>query len=178
MDDRTLVESARRGSREAFAVLVARHERSLYGTALSLSRSSWDASDALQDAFVEAFVKLRKLRDPGKFAPWVSAILVNKCRDARRRNRTVPTDDALLDSQAYEFTGPETSLDLLDALRDLDEQLRVVVALRYFRDLKVDEIAQIVGCPSGTVKSRLNRAMAALHERLQRGHLLDLEVML
>ena len=54
----------------------------------------------------------------------------------------------------------------------------MVVALRYFRDLKVDEIAQIVGCPSGTVKSRLNRAMAALHERLQRGHLLDLEVML
>jgi RNA polymerase sigma-70 factor (ECF subfamily) len=177
LDDRTLVESAQRGSREAFAVLVAGHERSLYGTALSLSRSSLDASDALQDAFVEAFVKLRKLRDPGKFGPWVSAILVNKCRDARRRNRTVPTD-ALLESQAYEFAGPETSLDLLDALRDLDEQLRVVVALRYFRDLKVDEIAEIVGCPSGTVKSRLNRAIAALHERLERGHPLDLEVML
>ncbi len=178
MDDRALVELAQRGNRQAFAVLAARHERTLYSTALSLSRSSWDASDAVQDAFVEAFVKLGRLRDPEKFRPWMSAIVVNKCRDIHRRNRAVPTEDRLLEGEAYEFTGPETSLDIMHAVRDLDEQLRLVVALRFFRDLKVDEIAEIVGCPSGTVKSRLNRAMGALRERLERAHTADLEVLL
>jgi RNA polymerase sigma-70 factor, ECF subfamily len=172
-----LVRSAQRGSREAFAVLVGRHERSLYATALSLSHSSWDASDAVQDAFVEAFVRLRKLRDPEKFGPWVSAIVVNKCRDVWRRQRPSPTDTMLLEGEAYEFHGPETSLDVLQALRELDEEFRTVVALRYFRDLKVDQIAEIVGCPPGTVKSRLHRAMTLLRGRLQPGHPLDLEVL-
>jgi len=172
-----LVRSAQRGSREAFAVLVGRHERSLYATALSLSRSSWDASDAVQDAFVEAFVRLRRLRDPDKFGPWVSAIVVNKCRDVWRRRRPTPVDATLLEGEAYEFHGPETSLDVLRALRELDEEFRTVVALRYFRDLKVDQIAEIVGCPPGTVKSRLHRATALLRERLEPGHPLDLEVL-
>jgi len=178
VDETRLVQSAQRGSREAFAVLAGRHERSLYATALSLSRSSWDASDALQDAFVEAFVKLRKLRDPGKFGPWMSAILVNKCRDIWRRERVVPVDTTLLEGDAYEFAGPEISLDVLHALRGLDEHLRVVVALRFFRDLKVDQIAEILGCPSGTVKSRLNRGLTALRGRLDRGQHMDLEVLL
>ena len=178
MNERRLVESAQRGSREAFAVLAGCHERSLYATALALSRSSWDASDAVQDAFVEAFVKLRKLRDPDKFGPWVSAIVVNKCRDLWRRRRPVPVDTSLLEGEAYEFEGPETSLDVLHAMRDLDEQSRAIVALRFFRDLKVDQIAEIVGCPAGTVKSRLNRAMTALRQRLERGVPVDLEVLL
>lgn len=178
VNEKRLVQAAQQGSREAFAVLAGCHERSLYATALSLSRSSWDASDAVQEAFVEAYVKLRKLRDPDKFSAWLSAILVNKCRDLWRRRRPTPVDTTLLEGEAYEFHGPETSLDIVHAMRDLDEQSRLVVALRYFRDLKVDQIAEIVGCPSGTVKSRLNRALTALRERLEQGQAVDLEVLL
>jgi RNA polymerase sigma-70 factor (ECF subfamily) len=167
VDDHDLVERARRGDERAFAMLIRRHERSLYATAYAITRSQWDAADAVQDALTDAHVKLRTLRDPDKFGAWVSRILVNRCNSLlRTRGRTVAVEE-VPEPQAFAWSGPEADMDLMDAVRGLSPDHREVIALRYFRDLKVDEIAHVLGCPAGTVKSRINRALAALHSTLE-----------
>lgn len=175
MGDPVLVSAARAGNDRAFSVLVKLYERRLYCTALSMMGSSWDAADAVQEAFLEAYAKIHTLRDETKFRPWVTRILVNQCHDLQRgRKPAVPTDcDLMPEGEAHVFVGKEAGLDVINAVRRLDEEHRVVIALRYFQDLKVDEIAAILEVPSGTVKSRLNRALAKLSLRLGRSNRLE-----
>ncbi len=190
MDDRQLVEAARRGDDRAFAVLVRAHERALYCTAYSILGSSWDASDAVQDAFLAAYARIDTLRDACRFKPWLVRILVNGCYDALgRRRRLVPVGEApdpgAYDSrtgdgggaagEAHAFIGTEAQLDMFRALRALDEDDRTVLALRYFVDLKVDDIAAALEVPTGTVKSRINRALSRLALGLGRRSPLEVE---
>ena len=173
MGDERLVEAARGGDDRAFAVLVRAHERALYCTAYSILGSSWDASDAVQDAFLEAYASMGALRDSTRFKPWLARILVNRCYDALgKRRRLVPVGEAppedLRRAEAHEYIGTEAQLDLFGALRRLDEDQRTVLALRYFHDLKVDDIAVVLQVPAGTVKSRINRALGRLAMSLGR----------
>jgi RNA polymerase sigma-70 factor (ECF subfamily) len=189
VDDQQLVEAARRGNDRAFAVLVRAHERALFCTAYSILRSSWDASDAVQDAFLEAYARIEDLRDATKFKPWLSRILVNACYDTLgRRRRLVPVGEepeapdatdawpgAPSDgsTRAHAFIGTEAQMDLFRAVKGLDEDLRTAIALRYFLDLKVDDIAAAIDVPSGTVKSRINRALTRLAQSLGRSTSLE-----
>lgn len=173
MDDDRLVDKARRGDSRAFAALASRHQRSLYCTAYSILGSSWDASDAVQDALLESWAHVETLRDPAHFRPWLVRILVNTCFDALgRRSRVVLSGDTPPEdprrAEAHAFVGTEAQLDLFRALRDLDEEQRMVIALRFFNDLKIDDIAAVLGVPAGTVKSRVNRALARLARDLGR----------
>lgn len=162
MDDRDLVERARRGDARSFGVLVRRYERSLYATAYAITRSQWDAADAVQDAFADAYANLRTLREPDRFGAWLTRILVNRCNSLlRRRGKVMPVEDPP-EPQAFVWDGPEDGLDLMRAIKVLKPDHREVIALRYFRDLKVADIADVLGCPVGTVKSRINRALAEL----------------
>lgn len=166
MEEPLLVEEAQRGSDKAFAVLVKNHERSLYLTALGILGSSWDALDVVQDAFLDAYVKIGALRDPSKFKPWMTRILINKCYELMRSGRRVMVVDEVPEEEAHEFLGTEAQLDLLEAIRKLDEEHRIVIGLRYFQDLKISDISQVLGCPEGTVKSRINQAIKKLKMRL------------
>jgi len=165
VEESLLVAAARRGNEKAFSVLVKKHERSLYLTALSTMGSSWDALDVLQDAFLEAYLKIESLRDTSKFKPWVTRILINKCYESMRGKRRVIVTDPVPD-EAHEFIGTEANLDLLEAIKKLEDDHRIIIGLRYFRDLKVAEIAEVLGCPEGTVKSRINQAIKKLKVRL------------
>lgn len=183
MDDDLLVRQARSGNDRAFAVLVRTHQRSLYCTAYSILGSSWDASDAVQDAFLQAYAKLDTLRDPARFKPWLLRILVRSCYGTigtRRRvvpMAEVPEADRGRESsaEAHAFVGTEAQLDLLRAIRGLEEDHRTVIALRYFHDLKVDDIAAVLDVPAGTVKSRINRALARLSADLGRRASLEVQ---
>ena len=180
MDDEQLVEAARRGDARAYAALVRAHQRSLYCTAYSILRSSWDASDAVQDALLQGWARVDTLRDSARFRPWLVRILVNTCFDAlTARHRTVPVGEAPQEdarrAEAHEFVGTEAQLDLFHAIRGLEDEHRIVIALRFFNDLKVDDIAAVLGVPSGTVKSRRNRALARLAQSLGRPTRLEVE---
>jgi RNA polymerase sigma factor (sigma-70 family) len=167
VDEIELVKAARGGDAAAFTTLVRRHERSLHATACAILGAGWDASDAVQDTLLTAWTKLRSLREPAAFGAWLTRILVNRCtasfrRGSRRREVVYAEVPEPAGSDAYEIVGPEATLDLIAALRSLEREQREVLALRYFRDLKIDEIAEVLGCPAGTVKSRINRALGRL----------------
>jgi len=178
--ERQLVEAARHGDARAFAALVRAHQRALYCTAYSILGSSWDANDAVQDALLQAWARIETLRDSARFKPWLVRILVNTCYDTlSTRRRLVPVGESPQEDprrgEAHEFVGTEAQLDLFRVVRELDDDHRTVVALRYFNDLKVDDIASLLDIPAGTVKSRINRALARLAQQLGRATRLEVE---
>jgi RNA polymerase sigma-70 factor (ECF subfamily) len=159
-----------RSADEAFAALTRRHVDRAFRLAWAILGDEAQAEDAAQDAFAVAWRKRAGLREPERFDAWFERILVNTCRDRLRqrgRNRVRAVE-------ALPETGvPDESVQVglrgavEDALAGLDADHRIVVVLRYWADLTVDEIADRVGVPSGTVKSRLHYALRTLEPRLE-----------
>ena len=129
-----------------------------------------DAEDAAQDAFTQAWRRRDTLRDVTRFEAWFQRILVNICRErlrARARGRVrmidVPPEQATDDDAPHALTRSAVGR----ALAGLDADHRIVVIQRYWADLTVDDIADRVGVPAGTVKSRLHYALRTLEPSLE-----------
>jgi len=129
-----------------------------------------DAEDATHDAYLRAWNRVGSLRDPAGFQAWFDRILVNICRDRLRRSRIVRRIAVGDEATTRQTSDPYDQLirehDLLAAMDVLDVDLRTVVVLRFWADLKVDDIAERLGWPSGTVKSRLHRAVDTMRDAL------------
>lgn len=152
----------------AFTRLADEHLDAAYRLARAILRDPGDAQDATHDAFVQAWRKWSTLRDPARFQPWFDRILVNICRDRLRASRWQAKDisDEVAFASGDPF-GPSDDRDVLgNAIAALSPDHRVVVALRYYRDLTVDDIAGRLGIPTGTVQSRLHYALKRLHEAI------------
>ena len=167
--DDGLIARARAGDSDAFGALVAPRLARTLRMARAILGSESDALDAVQETFLSAWVHLADLRDPTRFDPWLNQMLANRCRDALRRRgrvREIAIDDA-------EIARPDptgASLDraaLLAAFDRLSVADRQLLALRHLEDLSVDEVADRLGVPSGTVKSRLFAARRALERALE-----------
>jgi RNA polymerase sigma-70 factor (ECF subfamily) len=165
LDEPALVKRARKGDRQALVVVLKRYERPLYSTALTMLRSSWDALDAVQETMVEVCANIETLRDPAKFREWVTSILLHKCHDSlRMRRREVPVAEPK--PMAHVHIGDDRDIALLQAVRELSDEQRLAIALRFFLDLSYDQIAVATGWPLGSVRSRLNRALGNLRKAM------------
>ena len=128
-----------------------------------------DAEDAVHDAVVTAWRKWSTLREPARFEAWFGRIVVNTCRDrlrkaARRHERVMAIETTTVAPD--EFSSILERERMSRAFSGLDPDHRVVLALRYYRDLTVDDIAELIGVRPGTVKSRLHRAQNRMRELL------------
>ena len=155
---------------EAFRQLAARHIQSAYRLAWAILGDDCEAEDATQDAFTSAWRQRSTLRDADRFDAWFGRILVNSCRDRlRKRTRT----RRLIVEGDPDRASPDNAHSALErdelyrAVAALDPDQRIVVMLRFWLDLSVDEIAERLGVPAGTVKSRLHRSMARLRAALE-----------
>ena len=162
---RELVERARRGDHDAFAVLVRSAIPRLTGTAELITRDPERAQDALQNALIRAWRDLPGLRDPDKFEAWLYRMLVRACYDEFRRGRR-GIDLDLSDTVLPIVADPATSIldrDQIEAgLRRLDATARALVVLHYYADLSLPAVAEALDMPLGTAKSRLHRAVLAM----------------
>src|ERR687897_1104034 len=172
--DAALVEAARSGDVASYGLLVERYQSVAHRTAFAMGAGD-DTADVVQEAFVKAYLALDRFRVPEPFRPWLLRIVVNETRNRWRwmsRHRTVPLplvgDDLPSPVPAPEQVAEnrETSRLLRDALVALPSRQREVVVCRYLLDLSERDTAQILELPSGTVKSRLSRALAALQAAL------------
>jgi RNA polymerase sigma-70 factor (ECF subfamily) len=154
---------------EAFRRLADRHLDSAYRLASVILNDRVEAEDAVHDAAIAAWRAFDGLHDAGRFEAWFRRILVNGCRDrlrARARHRVVDVGRELVESEhpvvrdASEATAARDALDR--SLAGLDADHQVVVALRFGADLTVPAIAEVLGIPEGTVKSRLHHALGRL----------------
>lgn len=152
------------GRAAAFPDLVQAELDRGYRLAAVLLGSPSEAEDATQEAVLSAWRHFRSLRDQTRFHAWFQRILVNECRDRLRRRRVETIDmTGVADPSQGDPASRFAERDVLEqALGDLSHDHRLVVVLRYLEDLSVDEIAQRIGTPTGTVKSRLHHALRVL----------------
>ena len=168
--DRDLVEQARRGDREAFAVLVHQVSDSLYAVAQRILRDSALAEDALQNALVLAWRRIPHLREPDRFEAWIHRILVHACYDESQRARQWTANVRVLPVDGP--TTPDGSAVIADrdelerAFRRLPIDQRAVFVLHHYLGLPLVEIAQMLEIPAGTARSRLHYATRGLRDAL------------
>lgn len=150
---------------EAFRRLASEHLDQSYRMAHAILGNRSEAEDATHDAFVQAWRKWSSLREVDRFEAWFGRILVNTCRDRLRRSARQPAQD-LSEELAASGGNPYRQADdrqlIGSALADLSPDHRVVVALRYYRDLSTRQISQLLGIREGTVSSRLHYALHRL----------------
>lgn len=151
------------GDSEALAALIERYHGPLYAF---LWRRAGDGAD---DLFQESWIRVSRARDrfdrSRRFSTWLFQIANNLCRDRFRRGGTAARARAVLaEAPAPDAEDPSLRIDLARRLAALPERLREVLVLRYYRDLGESEIAELLGIPAGTVKSRLHAALRALRE--------------
>ncbi len=179
MSDEELVKRAQNGDVQAFMALAERYETVIFRLAFALLRHREDAEDATQDIFVHAFQRLQTLRDAGSFALWLRRLAIRICLRYRRRRITeLEFVEPLGDEYENEILfrtdlDPETEAEKAElrmqvrkAIAELPEPFQIVVLLYHMDGLSYDEIAQVLGVPVGTVRSRLSRARAMLREKL------------
>jgi len=169
--DRDLVERARKGDREAFAVLVHQVSDGLYAVAVRILRDPGLAEDALQNALVLAWRRLPKLREPERFEAWIHRIQVHACYDESQRARQWNTTIRVLPMDGP--STPDGSSVIADrdeierAFRRLTLEQRAVFVLHHYVGLPLVEVAEVLGIPAGTVRSRLHYALAELRDALR-----------
>jgi RNA polymerase sigma-70 factor (ECF subfamily) len=168
VEDRDLIEQARRGSVEAYNLLVTRWEKRVFNYILRLAGSREDALDLTQDVFLKAYQHLSKLDDVSRFAPWLYRIAHNEAYSLLRKSR--PEGEMLYEPRSSEPNARmfplELSLAVESALNRLNADQREAVVLKVYQGFKFEEMAEILSCPVSTVKSRLYTALDLLKEAL------------
>ena len=168
-DDIVLVERCLGGDTAAFRPLVERYQRVLFTVAARMLGDGDEAADAAQNAFVRAYQKLQTFDHGHKFFSWLYRILINECLNVRRSRRALEPLDASLaarDDPHRDLEQSELRASVQLALLRLPPASREVIVLRHFAGLSYLEIAEALGVPEKTVKSRLYSARQRLGEDL------------
>jgi RNA polymerase sigma-70 factor (ECF subfamily) len=175
--DRDLVERARSGDQEAFADLVHQVSDTLFGVARRILRDPGLAEDVLQNTLVTIWRKLPHLREPERFEGWAYRILVHACYAEAPRNRrwaatvrVIPIDRA---SDVDEMDSIATREELEHAFRKLPLDQRAVFVLHHHVGLPLVAVAETLGIPDGTARSRLHYATRALRTAFEEGRAQD-----
>ncbi len=175
-DDSQLVARAREGDVRAYETLVRRYQDLAYRAAYLITGRAADAEDAAQEGLVKAWYALDRFRSGAPFRPWLLAIVTNEARNRRRSGRRQddlavrvaearPSGDAAPSPEVAALARERRRI-LLAAVSRLPERDRQVIAARFFLELSEAEMAAVLRCRPGTVKSRISRALARLRSAL------------
>ncbi len=179
---RSLLERSRGGDQTAFRELVVLHQDQAYGLALRITRSSADAEEVAQDAFVRAWLALARFRGEASFGTWLYRIVARRAFDRlerlrSRRGREVGGEEAVdlaarmagtAGSGAVDHEASTRARRLERMVSALPAAQRAAVTLYYYEDRSVEQVAGILGMPENTVKTHLSRARAALRAAWER----------
>jgi len=152
---------------------IEKYGKRLYGLCVTLCADKFDADDLYQETWLKAYRKISQYDEKRSFEGWLTAICVNTYRDYLRKKRILKLFDCFNsteEKEEYIQSVPEKVNEdfsqLREAIESLPEKLRLTVVLFYFHDMKISEVAESMGIPEGTVKSRLNLARQKLRKEL------------
>lgn len=176
--DPSLIKKVQEGNEEAFNLLFEQLYQSVYYSAYRICKSDDDAKEIAQQTFIQVHRSINQLKDPDTFDIWLHRMIVNKCYNlfAKRKDVSVdPDTNSMLNNEAEyrEYLMPkeanrrQSDIDVLNSLIDeLPEKYRVLLILTYYQELSMEEVAEIVDMPIGTVKSRLFAARNLLKKKI------------
>ena len=180
--DLQLVRLVQRGNRHAFDLLVKKYQYKVAGIAQRFAANPADAQDIAQESFIKAYRAMESFRGESAFYTWLYRITVNTAKNfvVKNAGRGISVDVDTPDIEAYDGSerlhqgdNPENILESSDvkrvikeALQSLPDDLRQAITLREIDDMSYDEIADVMGCPGGTVKSRISRAREIINRKL------------
>jgi RNA polymerase sigma-70 factor (ECF subfamily) len=176
-DERRLIAESRNGDTAAFGALVRRYQDRLYNTAYRLVGNAEDAQDVVQEAFLSAYQSLGSFKGDSLFFTWLYRIAVNTAISLKRKQRAVlrlggpgaePLDPSDLSRPGHALEQAELGQRVQQALARLSPEHRAVLVLKEMEGQKYEEIAEVLGVPIGTVRSRLHRARLELRELLEK----------
>lgn len=170
-EDAELVRGCLAGNDDALCAFVQRFQSSVFGLCFRMLAHREDAEDVAQEVFLRALRSLRQWDSARPLAPWLLAIAANRCRTwlSNRVRRTLPAEFA--GEVADRAAGPpriDLAEELQQALERLREEYRLCFVLHHVNELNLAEIAEVTGCPIGTIKTWLRRARLELADHLQR----------
>jgi|TARA_B110000977_G_scaffold144376_1_gene183275 RNA polymerase sigma-70 factor (ECF subfamily) len=180
--DRQLVERVQRGDKRAYDVLVLKYQHKIVGLVSRYLRDQDEVQDVTQEAFIKAYRALPNFRGDSAFYTWLYRIAINTAKNHLvSRSRRPPSTDIDIDDGEFQETsgilsdneGPENVIAteelqtvVFNAIENLAEDLKVAVTLREFEGLSYEEIAVVMECPVGTVRSRIFRAREAIERQI------------
>lgn len=183
--DQLLVQRVQKGDREAFEMLVMRYQRRIFRLISRFVRDPALAEDVAQESFLRAYRAIDRFRGDSQFYTWLYRIAVNTAKKAMLRNgrdplwgdagidaeegRAAPSRELLrdLDTPEAVLAGQEILHTVDAAMEALPDELRTAIALREIDGMTYEDIAQIMNCPVGTVRSRIYRAREAIARQLR-----------
>lgn len=179
-DDLRLIDATLAGSPEAFGELVLKYQDRLYATLVHVLGSMADARDVSQEAFLAAYQKLGSFRRESSFYSWLFRIAYNAAVTSRRKRRSVaavsfevdapsdPVDDSVMNDPSSRLQTEESRAQVRGALAELTSEYRDALIMKEIEGLRYEEIASLLDCPIGTVRSRIHRARQLLRDKLVR----------
>ena len=168
VEDPDLIARTKRGKVEAYNILVSRWEKRVFNYLLRLVGDREDAMDLSQEVFLKAYQNLSRLQDASRFGPWLFRIAHNEAFSHLRRKRP---EVELASGAVGDMAGPrveplELTLAVRRALGRLSDDQREAIVLKIYQGFKFEEMAEVLGCPVSTVKSRVYAALDVLKETL------------
>ncbi|MFE7822202.1 sigma-70 family RNA polymerase sigma factor [Priestia megaterium] len=158
-------------NQKTFEHLIENEKSKLYRMAYLYVRNENDALDVVQEAIYKAFISLTSLKEPSYFSTWMTRILINTALDFIKKKKSVVPISPEKDFGDEKTENIEDKVDLINAIKRLEEPQRTAIILRYYKDFTVKQIAEILNCPDGTVKTHLHRAIGKLKIDLKEGYM-------
>ncbi|MFJ7733180.1 sigma-70 family RNA polymerase sigma factor [Lysinibacillus sp. NPDC097231] len=161
------MSDAKKGNNQAFVELLQEEKVKLYKMAYIYMKNENDALDVVQETIARAYANIHTVKEEQYFATWLMRILINTALEMLRKNQKIIP---LLEQQPEQeqISTNDEKLDLLQAIEQLEEKYKTVILLRYYRDLQIKEIADLLGCPEGTVKTNVHRGIQQLKKYLNK----------
>lgn len=155
---------AKKGDDNAFYELMEERKEALYKTAYIYVKNKEDALDIVSDTVYRTYVNIKKLKEPEFFNTYVTRILINCAMDFNKKQKRIVYigEDAVEPRENYEKVDMERNIDLYNAIDKLQGKYKTVIILKYLKDMTLPEIAEVMQCPIGTIKTYLHRALLKL----------------
>lgn len=164
-----LIVRAKSGDTDAFQALIHEEKEKLYKMAYIYMKNEDDALEVFQETIYKALKSMTTLKNNDYFSTWLTRILINTAIEALRKKKKVVllSHDIIEDMSGSESTHPETQLDLLEAMDNIEEKYKTVLLLRFYEDYTIGQISEFLDCPEGTVKTNIRRGLASLKQKMK-----------
>lgn len=164
------IKRAMNGDKQAFINIIEEHKIELYKVMKAILQNEDDVCDAMQETLIDIYENIHKLQKEKYFKTWATRIAINECYHIIRKQKINQDKIVKIQTETVAQEKENSSIEKTDieiAISKLDKDLRVVVVMYYYNNLKVNDIAEVLQIPAGTVKSRLSRARESLYESLK-----------